>query len=65
MDGLVATRLVKAERPEQVVVILTASEAESDLFEAVDSGAQGYLSEGLNSDDLLGSWRRRPVARLR
>jgi DNA-binding NarL/FixJ family response regulator len=54
MDGLEATRLVKAERPEQVVVILTASEAESDLFEAVKSGAQGYLIKNLEPEQLVG-----------
>ncbi len=54
MNGLEATRLVKAERPEQVVVILTASEAESDLFEAVKSGAQGYLLKSLDPDHLVG-----------
>lgn len=41
--GLEATRLIKAARPETTVVILTASEVESDLFEAVKSGAEGYL----------------------
>ena len=54
MDGLEATRLIKAERPEQVVVILTASEAESDLFEAVKSGAQGYLLKSLDPEQLVG-----------
>ena len=54
MDGLEATRLIKAERPEQVVVILTASEAESDLFEAVKSGAQGYLLKNLDPEQLVG-----------
>jgi DNA-binding NarL/FixJ family response regulator len=54
MDGLEATRLIKAERPEQVVVILTASEAESDLFEAVKSGAQGYLLKNLDPEHLIG-----------
>ena len=54
MTGLEATRLVKAERPEQVVVILTASEAESDLFEAVKSGAQGYLLKNLDPEQLIG-----------
>lgn len=43
LDGLAATRLLKAEFPELPVVILTASEEEEDLFEAVKSGAQGYL----------------------
>jgi DNA-binding NarL/FixJ family response regulator len=54
MNGLEATRLIKAERPEQVVVILTASEAESDLFEAVKSGAQGYLLKNLDPEQLIG-----------
>jgi DNA-binding NarL/FixJ family response regulator len=54
MDGLEATRLIKAEHPEQVVVILTASEAEADLFEAVKSGAQGYLLKSLEPEQLVG-----------
>src|SRR6185312_8662685 len=54
MDGLEATRLIKAESPEQVVVILTASEAESDLFEAVKAGAQGYLLKNLEPEQLIG-----------
>lgn len=54
MDGLEATRLIKAERPEQVVVILTASEAESDLFEAIKFGAQGYLLKNLEPEQLIG-----------
>jgi DNA-binding NarL/FixJ family response regulator len=54
MDGLEAIRLIKAEQPGQVVVILTASEAESDLFEAVKSGAQGYLLKSLDPEQLVG-----------
>lgn len=54
MDGLEATRLIKAERPEQVVVILTASEADSDLFEAVKSGAQGYVLKSVEPEQLIG-----------
>jgi len=54
MDGLEATRLIKAERSEQVIVILTASEAEVDLFEAVKSGAQGYLLKSLEPELLVG-----------
>lgn len=43
MGGLEATRLLKTEQPDLPIIILTASEDESDLFEAVKSGAQGYL----------------------
>lgn len=42
-DGLAATRLIKAQRPEMKIVILTTSAEDSDLFEAVKSGACGYL----------------------
>ncbi|MCC7103644.1 MAG: response regulator transcription factor [Chloroflexi bacterium] len=48
MGGLEATRLIKTDQPETAVVILTASEAESDLFEAVKSGAQGYLLKSMD-----------------
>lgn len=41
--GLAATRLIKAELPEIKVVVLTVSESSEDLFEAIRSGAHGYL----------------------
>ena len=49
MGGLAATRLISAELPELKVVILTASEDDADLFEAIKSGAQGYLLKNLES----------------
>jgi two-component system NarL family response regulator len=42
-DGLTATRLIKAELPEVKIVMLTVSDSDSDLFEAVRSGAYGYV----------------------
>ena len=42
-DGLLATRLIKREAPRTVVVMLTVSDDAGDLFEAIKSGAQGYL----------------------
>ena len=42
-DGLSATRLIQAELPEIKVVILTMSSEDDDLFEAIKSGAWGYL----------------------
>jgi DNA-binding NarL/FixJ family response regulator len=53
LDGLAATRLICAERPEVKVVILTASEEDAHLFEAIKSGAQGYLFKNLPSDELF------------
>jgi len=46
-DGLAATRLIKAEQPEIKIVMLTMSEDDRDLFEAVKSGASGYLLKKL------------------
>ena len=42
-DGLAATRLIKAQRPEMKIVVLTTSAEDEDLFEAIKSGACGYL----------------------
>jgi DNA-binding NarL/FixJ family response regulator len=42
-DGLAATRLIKAQRPEIQIVVLTTSAEDEDLFEAIKSGACGYL----------------------
>lgn len=53
MDGLAATRLISAEQPEVKVVILTASDDDSNLFEAIKSGAQGYLLKNLESDEFF------------
>jgi DNA-binding NarL/FixJ family response regulator len=50
MGGLEATRLIKAEMPDANVVILTVSDDEDDLFEAIKSGAQGYLLKKLKAD---------------
>lgn len=42
-NGLVATRLIKAQRPDMQIVMLTTSAEDEDLFEAIKSGACGYL----------------------
>lgn len=52
-DGVCATRLIKAELPECKVVMLTMSEDEQDLFEAVKSGASGYLLKRLDATDFF------------
>lgn len=58
MNGLIATRLISAELPQVKVVVLTASEADDDLFDALKSGAQGYMLKSLEPHqffDLLGA----------
>jgi len=53
LDGLAATRLISAQQPDVRVVILTASEEDAHLFEAIKSGAQGYLFKNLEADELI------------
>lgn len=53
LNGLAATRRISVEAPEVKVIILTASEDDADLFEAIRSGAQGYLLKNLESDRLF------------
>jgi DNA-binding NarL/FixJ family response regulator len=49
--GLEATRLIKAEMPEAKIVIVTVSQDDADLFEAVKSGAEGYLLKDMSNDE--------------
>jgi DNA-binding NarL/FixJ family response regulator len=52
-DGLSATRLIRAELPEIKIVILTTSVEDADLFEAIKSGASGYLLKNLEPNELF------------
>jgi DNA-binding NarL/FixJ family response regulator len=53
LDGIGATKAIAAEVPDVKVVILTASESDATLFEAIKSGAQGYLIKNLEADDFF------------
>lgn len=51
-NGLEATRVIKTELPDVKVIIVTVSEDDQDLFEAVKSGAEGYLLKGMSEEEL-------------
>ena len=53
LDGLAAMRLIKAEFPEIKVVMLTMSAEDDDLYEAIKSGACGYLLKTQDTAELL------------
>ncbi|HYI08509.1 MAG TPA: response regulator transcription factor [Thermoanaerobaculia bacterium] len=53
VDGLAATKLIVGESAEMKVVILTASEEETKLFDAIKSGAQGYLLKNLEAEEFF------------
>jgi two-component system NarL family response regulator len=52
-DGLEATRLLKAELPNLQIVILTMSAEDEHLFEAIKSGATGYLLKSLGAQQFI------------
>lgn len=50
-NGLEATRAIKTEFPGIKVIMLTVSDDEQDLFEAIKSGAEGYLLKNLREEE--------------
>lgn len=50
-NGLEATRAIKTQFPDIRVVVLTVSDDERDLFEAIKSGAEGYLLKNLREEE--------------
>ncbi len=53
ISGLEATRRIKAEFPQVIVVILSVSDDVGDFFEAIKSGAQGYLLKDMNPEQWI------------
>ena len=52
-DGLEATQRVKQELPDVTIVMLTVRDEDEKLFDAIRSGAQGYLLKSIRSWDLV------------
>jgi DNA-binding NarL/FixJ family response regulator len=52
-DGVEATRRIKAELAAVTIVMLTVRDEDENLFEAIKSGAQGYLLKSIRSRDLV------------
>jgi DNA-binding NarL/FixJ family response regulator len=55
MGGIAATRVIKDEDPERVVLALTVSEAEEDIVEMVAAGASGYVLKDVDPASLARS----------
>jgi DNA-binding NarL/FixJ family response regulator len=53
MDGIEATRTIKAEFPKTSVLMLTAHADHRLLMEAVKAGVAGYILKGCHPDHLL------------
>jgi DNA-binding NarL/FixJ family response regulator len=57
LDGIEATRQVKAEMPYVKIVVLTASDGDHHLFEAIKAGAQGFLLKKTDPKTLFSTLR--------
>lgn len=65
MTGLDVLRKLREQIPEIQIVILTVSDDDSDLMEAIQAGANGYLLKSLSADtflELIGGLKRGEAA---
>ncbi len=52
-NGLEAAQKIRASVPETAIVMLTSSELDEHLYEAVHAGVAGYLLKNLDADELF------------
>jgi DNA-binding NarL/FixJ family response regulator len=52
VDGLEATRRIRAATPEVAVLVLTMFDDDDTVFAAMKAGAQGYLLKGAEQDEI-------------
>jgi DNA-binding NarL/FixJ family response regulator len=56
-SGIEAARAMKESAPSAKIVMLTISDEEEDLFEAIRAGASGYLLKDIPLDEVAGAVR--------
>ncbi len=52
LSGIEATRRIKEEEPGTRILVLTISDEEDDLYEAIRAGANGYLLKEISIDEI-------------
>ena len=57
MDGLEAARRIKEAMPSTKIIILTVSEEDQKLFDAIKAGSQGYLLKSVEPEELFRTLR--------
>ena len=57
-SGVDALRSIRAECPEARIIMLTTSELEEDIFQAIEAGAAGYLLKTAQRAELADAIRR-------
>ena len=57
INGIEATRKIKASQPSTAVLILTAYDNDQYIFELLEAGAAGYLLKNVNGNELINAIR--------
>lgn len=57
VDGIAATKAILEQQPSAAVILLTVSDEEDDLFEAMKAGAAGYLLKEISIDEVASAIR--------
>jgi DNA-binding NarL/FixJ family response regulator len=52
LSGIEAAREIRAEQPGTRILVLTISDDEDDLYEAIKAGANGYLLKEISIDEI-------------
>lgn len=52
-NGTEATKLIKSDYPHVKVLIVTASDDEEDVSEAISNGANGYILKNVGTEELM------------
>ncbi len=58
ISGIEAAREIRAEQPGTRILVLTISDDEDDLYEAIKAGANGYLLKEISIDEIGGAVRQ-------
>lgn len=57
IDGATAIRRIRADRPDQPVLVFTTYDTDADVVRALDAGAIGYLLKDSAPQDIFGAIR--------
>jgi len=57
-NGIEATRSIRERLPDARILMLTVSDEDDNLFNAVKAGARGYLLKNVDPDELVGAIER-------
>lgn len=55
IGGIECLRKIKAASPEALILMLSSSELEHDIFQAMESGADGYITKTASPSELVQS----------